>query len=69
MSDKPKKIKCNLIVRGTERANASAQKDLDVPDPDSDHALAAIRNGLEVDHEQKETFEDSDTNNTKNSCS
>jgi hypothetical protein len=67
MCDKPQKIKCDLIVRGTERANASAQKDLDIPDPNSDKALAAIRDGLEVDHEQKRTPQDSDTNNKKDS--
>lgn len=63
MCDKPKKVKCNLIVRGTERANANAQKDLDVPDPNSDQALATIKDGLGVNHEQKGTTEDSDTNN------
>lgn len=69
MCDKPQKTKCHLVVRGTKQANTNAQKDLDVPDPNLDKALATIKDGLGVDHGQKVAFKDSDTHNTKNSRS
>lgn len=40
------KIKCNLIVRGSDESNASAKADLKIQDPDQDRALAIINEAL-----------------------
>ncbi len=40
------KIKCNLIVRGSDESNASAKADLEIQDPDQDRALAIINEAL-----------------------
>ncbi len=34
MSDKKTKVNCRLVTKGTEQADASANDDLNVPDPE-----------------------------------
>ena len=46
MENKVTKIKCNLIVRGSDESNASAKADLEIQDPDRDRALALIDEAL-----------------------
>ncbi len=40
-------IKCGLRVQGSAKANAIAQSDLDVPDPDEHQATAILKKALE----------------------
>lgn len=35
MDDKKTKVECRLITRGTDKANANAISDLNIPDPES----------------------------------
>lgn len=52
MNDIEKKIKCNLVVRGSSEVNAIAEADLKKPDPDKDRALAAINEALEEEEHE-----------------
>jgi hypothetical protein len=54
MTDKCKKIKCGLVVRGSDKVNANARKDLLVPDPEIDRALAVIDDALEENDDGRE---------------
>ena len=44
---KTTRLPCQLNVRGSLRANAEAEQDLMVPDPDSRSAQAAIEQAME----------------------
>jgi len=55
MKEEQKKIKCDLIVRGTAQANANAKADLEIPDPDDQRAKAILNEALGVVDEQKRT--------------
>ena len=44
---KTKRLPCRLNVRGSLRANAEAEQDLMVPDPDPQEANAAIEQAME----------------------
>jgi len=44
---KTKPLPCRLNVRGSLRANAEAEQDLMVPDPDPQSAQAAIEQAME----------------------
>lgn len=48
-------IKCNLIVRGSDKANAVAKEDLEVQDPDKNHALAIIDEALGEKEREQDT--------------
>ncbi len=51
-----KKIKCSLNVRGSDSANAAAEKDLEIPDPEKDKAIAIINEALGTkDDDEEET--------------
>jgi hypothetical protein len=70
MKEKAKKIKCDLIVRGSNKANATAKTDLNIKDPSKDRALAIIDEALDKEHEQDDqrtTSEKIDSDNKKNS--
>lgn len=55
MKKKPTKIQCNLVVRGSEKANAAAKADLEIEDPEHNRALAIIEEALkEKNHEQND---------------
>ena len=45
--EKTKPLPCRLNVRGSLRANAEAEQDLMVPDPDPQSAQAAIEQAME----------------------
>ena len=51
MSDKPTKIDCRLVARGTKGVEAQADDDLNVPDPDSATGKRIIKEALEEDEE------------------
>lgn len=54
MEKEIKEIKCNLIVRGSDKANAVAKADLEVKDPDKDRALAILDKAFGEEDEQDE---------------
>ena len=54
MNDTAKKIKCNLVVRGSNEVNAIAEADLKKPDPDRDRALALINEALEKEEHESD---------------
>lgn len=51
MYDKKTKVECRLITRGTDKANANAIGDLNVPDPESTTGQQIIMEAEEKDVE------------------
>lgn len=51
MSDKKIKVECHLVTRGTKKAEAQANDDLHVPDPDSATGKRIIEEAMEEDEE------------------
>lgn len=54
MSDKKTKIGCELITRGTDKANAQAIDDLSVPDPEPEVGKKIINDAVKEEEEQKD---------------
>lgn len=52
MGKDPIEIQCDLRVQGSAKANAIAKSDLDVPDPDDEHATAIIKKALEENNDE-----------------
>jgi len=59
MSDKKTQIDCRLITRGTDKANAKAIEDLNVPDPEPAVGEQVIKDAMEEGSE-----DDSQTGNS-----
>ena len=57
-------IKCELRVQGSAKANAIAQSDLDVPDPDEKQAIAILKKALEEDDDEGKATRNSSSDNS-----
>lgn len=58
VSDKKTKFECRLIAHGTDKANARAISDLDIPDPEFVIGEQIIKKALEEDEEDDGQSED-----------